>query len=178
MDRQVENSVTQWIIPFVIASILVCGMLKQVPLFDCFCEGAKTGLDTAWRMVTPLVGLLVAISMLRASGAMEMLTSFLHLFTGKIGVPKEVLPLAFMRPISGSGALAIVGELLQAYGPDSFIGRSASVMMGSTETTFYTLAVYFGAAKIVHTRYTLPAALAADVTGILVSVWICRFLGF
>ena len=166
--------VSKAVVPVIIASIILFGLVKRVSVYDCFVDGAKEGLETTVRIVPSLIGLLVAISMLRASGALDLITYLLSPVTTLLHIPREILPLALMRPISGSGSIAIVTDLIKTHGPDSFIGNLASVMMGSTETTFYTLAVYFGAAKVRNSRYTLPAALSADLTGIIVSIFVCK----
>ena len=170
--------VSKAVVPVIIASIMLFGLVKRVSVYDCFVDGAKEGLETTVRIVPSLIGLLVAISMLRASGALDLITYLLSPVTTLFHIPREILPLALMRPISGSGSIAIVTDLIKTHGPDSFIGNLASVMMGSTETTFYTLAVYFGAAKVRNSRYTLPAALSADLTGIIVSIFVCKLFGF
>ena len=170
--------VSKAVVPVIIAYIIFFGIVKRVSVYDCFVDGAKEGLETTVRIVPSLIGLLVAISMLRASGALDLITYLLSPVTTLLHIPREILPLALMRPISGSGSIAIVTDLIKTHGPDSFIGNLASVMMGSTETTFYTLAVYFGAAKVRNSRYTLPAALSADLTGIIVSIFVCKLFGF
>lgn len=164
------------IIPLMIFSIIAHAFAKHVKVFDAFISGAKDGIDTCFRILPSLIGLLTAISMFRASGALALITNFISPALSLIRFPKELVPLAFMRPISGSGALAIVRELLSTYGPDSFLGRATSVMMGSTETTFYTIAIYFGSINIKDTRYTVKAALLADLAGILASVYVVRLL--
>ncbi|MGE4282560.1 MAG: spore maturation protein [Clostridia bacterium] len=163
-------------IPMAFFIIISYGLSKNIKVYDCFIEGAKDGIDTIIRILPPLVGLLVAVGVFRASGALELLTHSLKPLILFIRVPPEVVPLALMRPISGSAALAIVSDLLKNHGPDSFIGRVTSVMMGSTETTFYTIAVYFGSVGIKNVRHTIAAALLADLTGIIASVWVCGWV--
>ena len=163
-------------IPIMIFGIISFGLSKEVKVYDCFIEGAKDGIDTVVRILPPLVGLLVAIGVFRASGALDLITYALKPATQLLKIPSEVLPLGLMRPISGSGALAIVSELLKTHGADSFIGKVASVMMGSTETTFYTLAVYFGSVGIKNVRHTVPAAIIADLSGLLAAVGVCRLV--
>jgi len=169
-------NLTNYIIPVIIFLIILFGLIKKQNVYECFVEGAKDGMETVVRIVPPLVGLLVAISMLRSSGALDIIIGFISPVTSLIGIPKEIVPLALMRPISGSGSLALLSDILKTNGADSFAGNSASVMMGSTETTFYTLTVYFAATKIKNTRYALPAALISDLAGIIASVIICRLL--
>ena len=156
-------------VPVLIAMFVSFGLMKRVGVYDCFVEGAKDGLQSMVGIVAPLVGLMVAISMFRASGALDLLAHALKPLTGLIHLPGEVVPLALLRPVSGSASVAIVSDLFATVGPDSIPGKIASVMMGSTETTFYTVAVYFGAVGIKNTRHTLAAALLADLTGIVLS---------
>ena len=157
------------IIPVVISLIVANGILKKEPVFDLFIKGAKSGIETSFRILPSLVGLIVAISMLRASGFFDVAEKLIAPISDKLNFPEELVPLALIRPISGSASLAVVRDILSKFGADSLIGRCASVMMGSTETTFYTISVYFGAAGIRKTRYTLPAALIADFTGFLMA---------
>lgn len=173
----VLNTISVWVIPVMILSILILGLYKRVNLFEAFIEGAKDGLSNTVKILPALVGLLLAIAMFRASGAMDALIRWISPLTGLLHIPAEVMPLALMRPISGSGALAIVADNFNQFGPDSMIGRLSSVLMGSTETTFYTIAVYFGAVHVKKTRYTVPAALVADLTGLITGVLVC-FLFF
>lgn len=163
-------------IPVMFFGIIAYGLMKNVSVYDCFIEGAKGGMETVVRILPPLVGLLVAIGVFRASGALELIICALKPVTDILKIPSEILPLALMRPISGSGALAVVTDLLKNYGPDSLVGRITSTMMGSTETIFYTIAIYYGSVGIKNLRHTILAALLADITGIIVSVWVCRFI--
>ena len=155
------------IIPVVISLIVANGILKKAPVFDLFIKGAKSGIETSFRILPSLVGLIVAISMLRASGFFDVAEKLIAPISDKLNFPEELVPLAL---ISGSASLAVVRDILSRFGADSLIGRCASVMMGSTETTFYTLAVYFGAVGITNSRYTVKCALLADLTGIIASV--------
>lgn len=163
-------------IPAMFFIILSLGMYKEVRVFDVFVDGAKEGITTIIRIIPSLVGLLVAIGIFRASGALDLLIYVIKPIAIVLNIPSEVLPLAFLRPISGSASLALVSDILNTYGADSFIGRLSSTMMGSTETIFYTLAVYFGAVGIKNIRYTLAAALIADIVSVISSVWICEIL--
>ena len=167
-------TVSAWILPLLLAAVAVCGLGRRVDLYAALTRGAEEGLRTLLRIVPALVGLLTAVSMFRASGAMEQLTTLLSPLLTLLGIPPETAPLLLIRPMSGSGALAVGTELMTRFGPDSYIGRVAAVMMGSTETTFYTIAVYFGSAGIVRTRHTVPAALVADLTGFAASAWAVR----
>lgn len=158
------------VIPLIITVIIGYGLYNRVDVFSEFAEGAKENLLTCVSLLPTLIALITAVGMFRASGAEELITGLVSGFFDRIGFPAECLPLALIRPVSGSGALAVYESLLEEKGPDSFAGRVASVMLGSTETTFYTLAVYYGAVKIKNTRHTLAASLAGDMTGFIVSV--------
>ncbi len=171
MDR-----ISDFILPAVIICIVGYGFIKKAPVFDLFLEGAKEGLCTSVQILPALVALMTAVGMIKASGALDSFTYALRPVAALLHLPQEVLPLALLRPISGSGALVIFQDILRQYGPDSLIGRIASVMQGSTETTFYTIAVYYGATKVQKTRHTLPAALTADLVGFLMSALAVRLL--
>ncbi len=157
-------------VPSIILIIIVSGFCGKVRIYDAFMDGAKEGLVTVFKIFPALVGLIVSVGMLRASGTLEIITSFLKPVTSLINMPSEVVPLALMRPVSGSGALAVITDIFENYGPDSFVGRCASVMMGSTETTFYTIAVYYGSVGINKVRHTIKSALIADFTGMVLAV--------
>lgn len=163
------NFISLFAIPVFIGGFVLFGLIRGVNVYQCFTEGAKSGVESTIGIIAPLVGLTVAISMLRESGTLELITKFLSPVLSLLNIPTEVLPLAILRPISGSASLAAVNDIFSNYGPDSVIGKIASVMMGSTETTFYTIAVYFGSIGIKNTRHTIPSALSADITGILLS---------
>ena len=163
-------------VPLMITGIVAYGMSKRINVYDCFTEGARDGLESMFGIIAPLVGLMVAISMFRASGALELISRLLKPLTDLIGMPSDVLPLALLRPVSGSGSIALVTDILKNHGPDSLEGKIASVMMGSTETTFYTVAVYFGAVGIKQLRHTVKSALLADFTGMLLAVYIAQLL--
>lgn len=151
--------------PVMIAGISLYAMTKRVDVYDGLIHGAGEGLGVLYRILPPLVALLTAVSMLRASGFLELCAQALAPLLNVLGIPPETVALLLVRPISGSAALGVGAEIINTYGPDSTVGRTAAVMMGSTETTFYTIAVYFGAAKIKRTRYAIPAALCADFVG-------------
>lgn len=168
--------VTDFIIPGIIAFVMLYGVLSGVDIFGSFLEGAKEGMSTCAGIFPAIVALITAISMLTASGAIDVLTYALRPFANLLMLPAEVVPLALLRPISGSGGLVIFQELLRQYGPDSHIGRVASVMQGSTETTFYTIAVYYGAVGVRNIRHTLPAALSADLAGFIMSAAVVAWL--
>ena len=158
------ESFSVYIIPVVICIIIVFGLFKRVPLFDTFIAGAKEGFQSSISILPSLVGLIMAVTMLSASGALELFTNWIAPVADFLGFPAQVLPLALLRPISGSGSTAVLTEIFQNY------GAVASVMMGSTETTFYAIAVYFGSVGIKKTRHAIPAALMADTTGYIMSV--------
>lgn len=165
---------TAWIVPLAVSGILLYGAARRVDIVSSFLTGAKEGLHTALAILPPLVLLLTVIGMLRASGGLDVLSGLLAPLFRLLGVPPETAPLALIRPLSGSGALAALEDALSAYGADSLAGRTAAVMMSSTETTFYTTAVYFGAVGVKRTRYAIPCALIGDLTGIIVSAWAVR----
>ena len=162
------------VVPILLAAVAVFGLGRRVDIYGALTHGAEEGLTVLLRIVPALVGLLTAVSMFRASGAMEWLSGLLAPVLGWLGIPSETAPLLLIRPISGSGALAVATDLMRTHGPDSYIGRVAAVMLGSTETTFYTIAVYFGSAGIHRTRHAVPAALAADLTGFAASALAVR----
>ena len=162
------------LVPITIASIAIYAAFRRVDVYSALVKGAGSGLETLARIVPALIGLMTAVSMLRASGALELLADVLSPAMDRLGLPSELLPLMLVRPVSGSAALGVGAELIAEYGPDSTLGRTAAVMLGSTETTFYTIAVYFGAVGISRTRYAVPAALCADLTGFLAAAWAVR----
>ncbi len=164
------------IVPLTICGVALYGAARRVDVYGALAQGAGSGLETLVRIVPALVGLMTAVYMLRASGALELAAGALAPLMERVGLSPELLPLMLVRPISGSAALGVGAELISAYGPDSRLGRTAAVMLGSTETTFYTVAVYFGAVGITRTRYAVPAALCADLTGFLASAWAVRLL--
>ena len=153
------------VIPVLLSAVAVYGLGKRVNVYAALTHGAEEGLTVLLRIVPALVGLLTAVTMFRASGAMEWPSGVFATALELLGIPPEAAPLLLVRPVSGNGALAVASDLIAAHGPDSYVGRVAAVMLGSTETTFYTIAVYFGSAGITKTRHTVPAALAADLTG-------------
>ena len=162
------------LVPLILAGVALYAMTRRVDVYDALLCGAKDGLGVLLRIVPALVVLLPAVYMLRASGALELAAEVLSPVLSTLGIPPETVGLMLVRPVSGSAALGVGAELISAYGPDSLIGRTAAVMLGSTETTFYTIAVYFGAAGIVKTRYAVPAALCADLAGFMAAAWAVR----
>jgi spore maturation protein B len=170
------DTLSTWAVPLLLAGIPLYALTRKVNVYAAFLEGAKGGFETGVRIVPPLVAVLVALGMLRASGALDGLARALAPLLDPLGVPASVLPLMVIRPLSGGAALGVVGDVLRSEGPDSYAGRLASVMCGSTETTFYVLAVYFGAAGITRYRHALPAALLADLAGMTAAVVVVRWL--
>ncbi len=158
------------IIPIIIAGILGYALVQRVDIFSVFTKGAKEGISVSIKILPALIALITAIGMFKTSGALDVLTNAIRPFAEKIHMPSEVVPLAILRPISGSGAFAVFEDILSTHGADSLIGRIASVLEGSSETTFYTIALYFGCTRVKKTRYTLPCSLTADFVGFLMSV--------
>jgi spore maturation protein B len=158
-----------YLVPLLLLTASVLALRRKENTYDLLLSGAADGLKLLLSITPALIFLLTAVSMLRASGAVELISSLLAPVFGFFGIPPETAILILVRPLSGSAALAVGADLMAEYGPDSLIGRTAAVMLGSTETTFYTISVYFGAAGIKKTRYTIPAALIADFTGFLVA---------
>lgn len=174
--REFITFISNLAIPLVLFLIVGYGFYKKVKIYESFVEGAKGGFEVAVKIIPYLVAILVAIGMFRASGAMDYFVTLVSPVTNLIGLPAEALPVAFMRPLSGSGTLGLVSELMETHGPDSFIGRLVSTMYGSTETTFYVLAVYFGSVGIKKTRHAVPAGLLADAAGLVAALFICRLV--
>lgn len=169
-------NLSSMIIPAIIAGTALFAIFKKVDVYSVLVKGAGEGLRVTMKMLPALVGLLSAVYMLRASGALDALTNALMPVFELIGIPAETTPLIFIRPMSGSGALAVGSEIISEFGADSQIGRTAAVMLGATETTFYTVAVYFGAARVKKSRYAIPAALCADLTGFIVAALTVRLM--
>lgn len=173
--NDIANQVSNWIFLSFIVGIPLFGAVKKLNVFDAFIEGAKQGFETSIRIIPYLIAMMVAIAMLRASGFFELLYAYLAPLLSAIGMPSELLPLALIRPFSGSAATGIMAELIHEHGGNSFIAKTAATMMGSTETTFYVVAVYFGAIGIRRTRHAVPAGLLADLAGILAAVAVCQY---
>ncbi|MCL4425724.1 MAG: spore maturation protein [Firmicutes bacterium] len=166
--------ISRWAIPFLLLVIVSYGYFRGVKVYEVFVEGAQEGFDTAVRVMPYMITIFVAISIFRASGAMDLLAGALSPLAQVLGLPPELMPLALLRSVSGSGSLGLVTEILNHYGADSFVGRLASVMMGSSETTFFVLAVYFGSVSIRKTRHALPVGLLADLVAMIMAVVVCR----
>ncbi len=171
------RSVSPWIIPALMVGFLGFGLVRGVRVYEVFVEGAKDGFQVAVRIIPYLVAILVAVDMLRASGVMDAVVGALGGVTGRLGLPAEALPMALMRPLSGSGAYGILASIINdpGIGPDSYTGYLVSTLQGSTETTFYVLAVYFGAVQVRRIRHSLAAALTADAAGVIFAVLACSF---
>jgi len=165
-----------WILPLFVLAVLLFGWWRSVPVYESMVEGGREGFQVAVRIIPYLVVILGAVGILRASGGIELLTRWLGPVTGLVGMPAEALPMALVRPLSGSAAMGVMTEVMAAHGPDSLLGYMVSTMSGSTDTTFYILAVYFGAVGVKRMRHALPACLAADVTGILTAVLVVNLL--
>ncbi|MGE5613964.1 MAG: spore maturation protein [Bacillota bacterium] len=176
MDFSIFAKVSLYAVPVLFLLVLCAGLIKDVKVYDVFVEGASEGIATAVKVLPSLVGLVTAVGVFRASGTLDFIIELMTPVAAILGIPAETLPLALMRPVSGSASLALVSDIINLYGPDSYIGRVAATMMGSTETIFYTLAVYFGSVGIKRARYTLAAALAADGASIIASAWICALV--
>ena len=172
--KETMDLVAMFILPVLIVGLPVYGLFRRVPVYERFVEGAKDGFTTAVRIIPYLVAILFAIAMFRASGAMAFLQDGLRRPLGAIGMPPEVLPMAIVRPLTGSGSLGVLADMIKQYGADSLVVRMAATIYGSTETTFYVLAVYFGSVNIRNTRHALAAGLIADATSILLSCWVIR----
>lgn len=176
MFIELVNLVSTWAIPALLFIIPVTAYLKGVKVYETFVAGAEEGFHTAVKIIPFLVGMLVAIGVFRASGAMELLVNLIKPVTGLLGIPPDILPLAIMRPLSGGGALAIAAEMINTYGPDSFLGRLAATAQGSTDTTFYVLTVYFGSVGIIKYRYALHLGLIADITSLMAAIFITNLV--
>lgn len=170
------NVFSVWILPVMLLTFLISALYKKIPLYETFIDGAKEGFSIGVKIIPYLVGILVAIGMFRASGAIDFLAHALAPALNLIGMPADILPLAIIRPLSGSGALGITTEIANQYGGDSYMARLAAVMTGSSETTLYVIAVYFGSVGISKIRHALIAGLVADIAGILASIFICRLV--
>lgn len=172
------RAISPWIMPGLMAGFLTYGLCRRVPVYESFVEGARDGFQVAVKIIPYLVAILVAVGMLRASGALDALVNALDPWTSRWGLPAAALPMALMRPLSGSGAFAVLASVINdpAIGPDSYAGYLVSTLQGCTETTFYVLAVYFGAVQVRRIRYALAAGLAADAAGIVAAIFACSYL--
>lgn len=165
---------TDWILPVIAVGILAFGAIKGVNVFDVFINGAKSGFKTALSITPPLIALITAVGALNASGGLSVLCEILSPLANALKIPPEIMPLALISPVSGSGAVTMFENILKSFGPDSFAGRCASVLMGSTETTFYAITLYYGSVGIKKTRHTLPCAVGADIVSFVLSPFAVR----
>ena len=163
-----------YILPVMVVGIVAFGLFKKVKVFDSFMSGARKGLHTVYELMPSITGLVVAVTMLIESGAMDILSDLLSPVTSFFGVPKEITPMALLSPVSGGGSLSRFENVLKTYGPDSFVGQVASVVMGSTDTTLYAVAVYYAAVNIKNTRHTLISGLTADFLSLVLSAFFIR----
>ena len=170
------NYISNLAIPVIIAVIVIWGIIEKKPVFDLFLEGAKEGLGVTLKIFPTLIGIFFAIGLLRSSGVIDFCTNLIMPITSIIKIPSEIMPLALIRPISGSASIGVATDIMKKFGVDSYIGNVASVIMGSTETTLYTIAVYTSCVKIKKHRGVLAASLTADLIGILSAVIICRIM--
>lgn len=174
--RAALDAISLWAIPVLLVLIPFIGLVRGVKVYDVFIEGAKEGFEVAIRIIPFLVGILVAIGMFRGSGAMDLLMRALQPLVAPTGFPAELVPLAILRSLTGSGSLAFTTDLITTHGPDSTIARTAATMYGSSETTFYVLAVYFGAVGVRRTRHAVPAALIGDLIAAIAAVAVCAWM--
>ena len=170
---QTMEIIGRWAIPSIVLFIPLWGLIQGVRVYEAFVEGAKKGLLSTLRITPYLIAMLVSIRVFRVAGGMDLLAKIIAPVTSPMGVPKEVIPMFLIRPLSGSGALSMLGDLLKTYGPDSLVGVIASTIQGSTETTFYVITVYFGAINIHRVRHSLSIGLGADIIGFLLAVYSC-----
>jgi spore maturation protein B len=176
MIQEIIGVISRWAIPVFLLAIPVYGAVRGVKVYESFVEGAKEGFQVGVRIIPYLVAILVAVGMLRSAGAIDLLARTLDPLLRRIGMPAEILPLAILRPLSGSGSLGIVTELVKTHGPDSLIARMAATAYGSTETTFYVLAVYFGSVAIKKTRHAVAVGLTADIVSLIAAITVCRLV--
>lgn len=172
----IVSNISNLAMPMMIFVIIFYGVKEKVNVFDLFLKGAKEGIEIVVRIFPTLIGLFLAIGMLRSSGIISKIVEIINPIISIVNIPSEIMPLALLRPISGSASIAVATDIMQQYGTDSLIGMIASTIMGSTETTFYTIAVYTSVVGIKKIRFILIASLAADIAGMIASVVICRIL--
>lgn len=165
--------IAAWAVPVFVSIVLSTGFLRKVKIYDAFIKGARQGLETSLTIAPILIAMFIAIGIIRQSGALSAMAGFLSIFRIR-GLPPEIIGLALLRPFSGSGSLALLARILKSHGPDSFAGLLASILQGTTETTFYVLTVYFGAVKISETRHCLLVGLGADLAAFITAFYLCR----
>jgi spore maturation protein B len=176
MIQQVLKLISQWAIPLFLLGIPLFGAFKKVKVYESFVAGAKEGFNVGVRIIPYLVAILVAVGMLRSAGAIDLLARWLDPVLRWVGMPAEILPLAIMRPLSGSGSMGIVTELIKTHGPDSFLGRLGATAYASTETTFYVIAVYFGSVGVKKARHAVLSGLVADIVSLFAALIVCRIV--
>ena len=174
--KSVFEILSAWILPIILISIIFAAIRKKVPVYETFIDGAKEGFEIGVKIIPYLVAIMVAIGMFRASGAIELVTRHLFGLLNSLHFPPDTLPLAIIRPLSGSGALGVFSEIARNHGGNDPISLTAAVMMGSSETTFYVLTVYYGAVGIKKFRHALPVGIIADLTGLFVALWISNLI--
>lgn len=174
--QSILNIISLWTLPFIIVLILTAGIIKKVPVYEAFTEGAKDGFKVAINIIPYLVAIIVAISMLRASGAIEMLANIMSFALAKFNIPADVLPVVLVRPLSGSAALGLFSDIAVTAGASAYSTKLAAVMVGSSETTFYVLAVYFGSVGITKFRYALWVGILADIIAAAMSIIVCGWM--
>jgi len=167
-----------YIIPSILLIILIPAVIQKQPIYDHMCEGASDGLKILIKILPSMICIMSAAAMLRASGVMDFVINLIRPVTDKIGIPAEVMPMVLLRPVSGSGSMGLLAENLKSYGADSIPGLISSVIMGSTETTFYTLAVYFGATHVKNTKRAVICAIIGDITGVIISTLVVKYIIF
>lgn len=173
---QIASIVGLFMVALLLVGMPLYGLIRRVPVYEVFVQGAREGFDVAVRIIPYLVAILFAVNMFRASGAMDMLQESLRTPLGWIGIPTEILPMAIVRPLTGGGSLGVLGDTMQQYGKDSVISKIAATIYGSAETTFYVIAIYFGAVNIRRTRHAVPAGLIADIAGVILAVYVVRWM--
>ena len=174
--REIVGVLSFFVIPLLLVGFPLYGLYKRVPVYEAFVEGAKEGFGVSVRIIPYLVAILFAIAMFRASGAMDAFVGLLGPLTNALGIPPDVIPMALLRPLTGSGSAALVADLIARFGEDALVVKMAATMYGSSETTFYVLAVYFGAVNVKKTRHAEPVGLLADLTGFLVAIYLVRLI--
>lgn len=173
---EICHILSEWAVPLVLILIPLIGWLRRVRVYEAFVEGASEGFHLAIRLMPFLIAMLVAVSVFRASGAMDIVTAYLESCLGILSVPPALIPLALMHPFSGTASLGVMTDILAQHGADSMLGLMASTAMGSTDTTFYILSVYLGAVGVTRARYAPFIGICGDITGFLLSIWLCRLV--
>lgn len=174
--NSIMNIISLWALPFIIILILTLGLIKKVPLYEVFTDGAKDGFSVAVNIIPYLVAIIVGISMFRACGIIEMIQTSCANILNAVKIPADVIPLMIVRPLSGSAALGIFSDIANTLGPDNYATKLAAIMVGSSETTFYVLAVYFGSIGISKFRYSIYVGILADIVGFIAAILVCNLL--